>query len=415
MSTGNISGNNGIFRIGNIDVTTLVREYGAPLYVYEEKILEERFELLSSNFRGFDVFYSFKSNPNPQICSCIKRKGGFADTASIGELRLALGCGFKGSEIIYSAPGKLEEEIREALGKCIIIADSLNELEMINEVCRELGIVEEIGVRINPNYSIEGTDALEVMSGFPSKFGIDEEDLYKNIGNIGELKNIKIKGIQIYMGSQIVDYNIIYNNFLNIFKVAELCKKELGIDIGFIDFGGGFGIKYTKRDEELNIKKAGEMVQELRNSREFESISGARLIIESGRFLSGPSGYYIARVLDTKVSRGKNYAILDGGMNTFFRPVFIKENRYPIEVGNKMNLEKNKKVTLGGVMCTPIDIYEEDVMLPEVEKGDIIVFFNTGAYGYTMSLTKFITQRTAGEIYISKDSIILENNQGGKA
>lgn len=415
MFVANTVSPDGILKIGDMDVISMVKEYGAPLYVYDEKILKERFELLNSSFKGFDVFYSFKSNPNPQVCSCIKDMGGFADTASIGELRLALSCGFKSNEIIYSAPGKLEEEIREALGKCIIIADSLNELEMINEVCKELGIEEEIGIRINPDYSIEGTDALEVMSGFPSKFGIDQEALYKNIGDIRGLKNIKIKGIQIYMGSQIVDYNIIYNNFLNIFKVAELCKRELGIDIGFIDFGGGFGIKYTQRDEELNLKRAGEMVQELKNLKEFDSISGARLIIESGRFISGPSGYYIARVLDTKVSRGKNYAILDGGMNTFFRPVFIKENRYPIEVGNKMNLDKNIKITLGGVMCTPIDIFEEDVMLPEIEKGDIIVFFNTGAYGYTMSLTNFITQRKAREIYISKDGSISENKQGVKA
>lgn len=410
MTEKNRSSSNGMLKIADIYASDLVNKYGAPLYVYDEKILDERLELLSSSFRGFDVFYSFKSNPNPQICSHIKHKGGFADTASIGEVRLAQSCGFKSNEIIYSAPGKIEEEIREALGKCLIIADSLNELKMINEVCRELGIVEEVGIRINPNYSIKGTDALEVMSGFPSKFGIDQEILDKNIDYIRKLESIVVKGIQIYMGSQIVDYNIIYNNFLNIFRAALYCKNELGIDVRFIDFGGGFGIKYTEGDEELDMHKAGEMVQDLKNSKEFDSISNARLIIESGRFISGPAGHYIARVLDTKISRGKNYAILDGGMNTFFRPVFIKENRYPIDVGNKMSLEKSKKITLGGVMCTPIDIYEEDVMLPEIEKGDIIVFFNAGAYGYTMSLTKFISQRSAKEIYISKDRMIFENN-----
>lgn len=409
MDERNRSSSNGMLKIGDIEILDIVNEYGAPLYVYDEKTIEERLELLSGSFKGFDVFYSFKSNPNPQICSFIKSKGGFADTASIGEVRLAQSCGFKSNEILYSAPGKKEAEIREAIGKCIVIADSLNELKMINEVCNELGLIEEVGIRINPNYSIEGTDALEIMSGYPSKFGIDQEILDKNIDIIRTLKNVAVKGIQIYMGSQIIDYNIIYNNFLNIFKIAACCKNELGIDINFVDFGGGFGIKYTDRDEELNIQRAGEMVQELKRSKEFRSISNARLIIESGRFISGPAGYYIAKVLDTKVSRGKNYAILDGGMNTFFRPVFIKENRYPIEVGNKMHLEKNKRITLGGVMCTPIDIYEEDVMLPEIEKGDIIVFFNTGAYGYTMSLTKFISHEEAKEIYITKDKMIIEN------
>jgi diaminopimelate decarboxylase len=400
---------NGMLKIADIDVSELIKEYGAPLYVYDEKILEKRLELLSGSFKDFDIFYSFKSNPNPQVCSFIKHRGQNADTASIGEVRLAQSCGFNRHEIIYSAPGKKEAEIREAIGKCIIISDSLNELKMINEICGELGIREEVGIRINPNYSIEGSAALEVMSGYPSKFGIDQEILVKSIDFIKNLKNIEVKGIQIYMGSQIIDYNIIYSNFLNIFKVAGYCKNELGLDLEFIDFGGGFGIKYTDKDEELNIQKAGEMVGKLKNSNEFKSISNARLIIESGRFISGPAGYYIARVLDRKVSRGKNYAILDGGMNTFFRPVFIKENRYPIEVGNKMNLEKSKRITLGGVMCTPIDIYEEDVMLPEIERDDIIVFFNTGAYGYTMSLTKFISHEEVKEIYIAKDRNIIEN------
>lgn len=409
MAERNESTSNGMLRIADINVGELISDYGAPLYVYDEKILEERLGLLSESFKNFDIFYSFKSNPNPQICSFIKHKGQFADTASIGEVKLAQGCGFKKNEIIYSAPGKKESEIREALDKCIIIADSLNELKMIDEVCGDLGIREEVGIRINPNYSIEGSDALEVMSGYPSKFGIDQEILDKSMDFIKSLKNIEVKGIQIYMGSQIIDYNIIYSNFLNIFKVAAYCKDELGIDLRFIDFGGGFGIKYTGVDEELNIQRAGEMVEELKNSEEFKNISNARLIIESGRFICGPAGYYLAKVLDTKVSRGKNYAVLDGGMNTFFRPVFIKENRYPIEVGNKMNIEKSKKITLGGVMCTPIDIYEEDVMLPEIEKDDIIVFFNTGAYGYTMSLTKFISHKEAKEIYITKGKMIFEN------
>lgn len=405
----NKSSSDGMLKIGEIEVSDLVNKYGAPLYVYDEQILEKRLELLKKSFKDFDIFYSFKSNPNFQICSFIKNRGQFADTASIGEVRLAQSCGFKKNEIIYSAPGKKEEEIREALGRCIIIADSLNELKMIDKVCTDLGISEEVGIRINPNYSIESSDALEVMSGFPSKFGIDQEILDKNIGFIKNLKSVRVKGIQIYMGSQIIDYNIIYNNFLNIFKVAAYCMEKLKLHLQFIDFGGGFGIKYTDKDEELNIQKAGEMVEELKNSKEFKSVSGLRLIIESGRFISGPAGYYIAKVLDTKVSRGKNYAILDGGMNTFFRPVFIKENRYPIEVANKIDLEKNKRITLAGVMCTPIDIYEEDIMLPEIEKGDIIVFFNTGAYGYTMSLTKFISHQEAREIYITKDKTIFEN------
>lgn len=398
-----------MLKVANFEIGDIVEKYGAPLYVYDEEILEKRLELLGGSFRDFDIFYSFKSNPNPHICTLVKRKGHFADVASLGEVKLAKKCGFGKDEIIYSAPGKKEQEITEALDNCILIADSLEEIKMINEICKKKGYVQEIGIRINPNYSIEDSAALEIMSGYPSKFGIDQEMLSENMGILKGMKNIVIKGIQIYMGSGIMSHTTIYNNFFNILKVAKFCSEELKLDIQFIDFGGGFGIKYTEEDEELNIKKAGQMVEELLKTDEFKDISKARLIIESGRFICGPAGYYVAKVLDKKISRGKHYAIIDGGMNTFFRPVFIKENRYPIIVGNKINLEKNQKVTLGGVMCTPIDIFEEDVMLPELEKEDIIVFLNTGAYGYTMSLTKFISHEGAKELYISKDGNIYEN------
>jgi diaminopimelate decarboxylase len=392
--------------ISGYSVEDLAEQFGTPFYIYSEDSLRERLNILQDSFKGFDIFYSFKTNPNPDICRYIKRSGYFADTASIGELRLAVKCGFEKNEIIYSSPGKTKNDIKEAMDKCIIIADSLNELSLIDEICSEKGRKCDIGIRINPLFSLGENKAFEVMSGVPGKFGIDQEALIENIDIIKKYKNINIIGIQIYMGSQITDYKEIYNNFLNIFKVAGICAEELGFKLQFIDFGGGFGIQHTQDEPELDINKAGEMVQELKNSSEFERFKNTRLIIESGRFISGPSGVYVSKAVDIKTSRGKKYAILDGGMNTFFRPVFIKENRYPA-VSVKKTLDKNlQKITLGGIMCTPIDIFEEDVMLPEIEKGDLILFSNTGAYGYTMSLTKFISHEGAKEIYISSDGKI---------
>ena len=395
--------------IGELHIEDIVNQFGTPCYIYSERIIEEKLNLLKEHFKGFDIFYSFKANPNPHICRFIKRKGHCADAASIGELKLALQCGFQKDEIIYSAPGKTEKDIEKALGKGIIIADSLNELRMINEICIRRKVIEDIAVRINPVYSIEGPNALEIMSGLSSKFGIDQETLSGNIDFINSLSHIHIKGIQIYMGSQITNYQIIYSNFLNIFKVALFCKKELGLELDFIDFGGGFGIQYTEDDPYLNIKKAGELVQKLKESNDFKELSKLRHIIESGRFICGPAGIYVSKVVDTKESRGKKYAILEGGMNTFFRPVFIKENCYPVVVINKANEVKKEKVTLAGVMCTPLDIFEEDVLLPILSKGDLIAFFNAGAYGYTMSLTKFISHNEAKEVYVTKDKAKLEN------
>lgn len=398
-------------KVGSIKLEDLAAQYNTPLYIYSEGILQERLELLQDAFKEFDIFYSFKANPNPHICRFIKMKGHFADVASVGELRLAVESGFQQDEIIYSAPGKKEAEIDYALDKCMIIADSLQELKLINEISRNKGKITPVGIRINPEYSIQSSDALEVMSGFPSKFGIDEEALKPSMGLIGKLCNIKIIGIQIYMGSQIVEHDTIYNNFLNIFKVALFCKEELGMDLQFIDFGGGFGIQHMPEDPGLDIYKAGSRVALLKECPEFKELFKLRLIIESGRFISGPGGLYLARVLDIKSSRGKKYAIIEGGMNTFFRPVFIKENRYPIVIANKGDHPPAEKISLGGVMCTPIDIMEEDVWLPHLEKGDLVAFLNAGAYGYTMSLVNFISHSHAQELYVTTDMKVLQNKE----
>ena len=385
-----------------LNIEEIANKHRLPAYIYFQKIIERQLNILKENFKDFDIFYSFKSNPNKNICCFIKRQGLFADTASIGEVRLAEDCCFSRDEIIYSSPGKKEKEIKEALGKAIIIADSLNELQLINEVCRKQNIIEEIGIRINPDYSMGDAGANEIMSGISSKFGIDQEEIKTQINYIHSLTNVKITGLQIYMGSQIVDREILYNNFYNIFKVAAFCKAELEFDIKFIDFGGGFGVQHTIDEKGLDIEWVGKKVAELIASPEFNPLGNPRLIIESGRFISAPCGVYVTPVLDVKTSRGKKYAILDGGMNTFFRPMFMKETKYPIAVINKLDEKQREKITLGGVMCTPIDIFLEDVMLPPLEKGDILAFFNTGAYGYTMSLTKFISHDEANEIYIGR-------------
>jgi len=388
--------------IKTLNIGEIAKTNKLPAYIYYEHIIERQLNILKENFKNFDIFYSFKSNPNKDICSFIKKQGHFADTASIGGVRLAQNCGFSKNEIIYSTPGKKEEEIEEALEKAILIADSLNELQLINELCKKRNIIKEIGIRINPDYSMGKAGANEIMSGVPGKFGIDQGELKSQLNYIKELTNIKIIGIQIYMGSQIVDRDVLYNNFYNIFKIAAFCSADLGFDIKFIDFGGGFGVQHTKDEKNLDIEWVGKRVQELVASPEYESLQNSRLIIESGRFISAPCGVYVTPVLDVKSSRGKKYAILDGGMNTFFRPVFMKENKYPMAVVNKLDEKEREKITLGGVMCTPIDIFQEDAMLPPLEKGDVVAFFNTGAYGYTMSLTKFISHDEANEIYISR-------------
>lgn len=391
--------------IDDYEFLNLIKEYGSPLYVYYEREIEKNIDILKNNFRKFDVFYSMKANPNVHICSFIKDCGLSMDAASQNEVEIAVRLGFEKNKIIYSSPGKTEEDIRYAIQKCIIIADSVNEIYLIDSICKEKNIKEKIGIRINPIYSMPGTGALEVMSGVPGKFGVDEEVLYDVWRKLECCSNISISGIQIYMGSQITDEKIIFNNFRGILDVVHNLYEKFKFVPEFIDFGGGFGVKYTDKDNGLDIEKSGKIVENLLNQSKYKMFKDTRLIVESGRFICASAGYYAAKVLDVKTSRGKNFAIIDGGMNTFFRPVFIKENKYPIHKAGKNNGER-MLYSIAGIMCTPIDILAEEVLLPKLNTGDVVVFSNAGAYGYTMSLTKFISHKEASEIYISKNNKI---------
>lgn len=383
----------------------LIEKFGFPLYIYEEKQIDKQVKILKESLPDFEIYYSMKANPNPFICEFLRSKEVGADTASVNEVMKAVNAKFSKRKILYSSPAKTEEDIRKTISHCTIVADSYNELVMINKVGKERNEKIEVGLRINPNYSIRTEDALEIMGGNPSKFGVDEETLKDKKRLIKDLEYIEITGIHVYMGSQILDYKIIYNNFEHIFKLAEFCMTTMEWELSFIDFGGGFGVPYLSDDQPLNLKVLKPMLQNLVEKQRIIRKEKVRLIVESGRFLVTEAGRFITKIIDIKESRGKKFLLIHGGMNGFFRPVFLNL-RHSITLPLKNKESEKEVVSIGGNLCTPIDLLAKDILLPKAEIGDILCINNAGSYGYTMSLKEFISHTQPKEIYISKNNDI---------
>jgi diaminopimelate decarboxylase len=233
------------------------------------------------------------------------------------------------------------------------------------------------------------------MVGGPSKFGFDEESVIQDIRGV-ELASARLAGIHVYSASQVLDPGFISKHIDYVADLALSIADRLGFDLRCVDFGGGFGVPYEESESELDLEPISHAAADVRRRLEGRA-PGCRLIFEIGRYSLAESGVFITRALRVKQSRGTCFVITDGGMNHFTRPVFMRV-RHPVRILNKIALGRDTVCSIGGPICTPIDIVAPDVLLPPPEAGDLVGIFNAGAYGYTMSMMNFMSMGAPGEV-----------------
>jgi len=394
-------------------IEKLMLQYDAPFYIYDESIISEQIEILSENFSRFEFLYSLKSNPYTPIVNFIASRGFGADAASVEEVIIAHKAGLSYEKILYSSPGKTRNNIEKALDKSIIVADSYNELSLINDVAKQMKLHIKVGLRINPDYN------MDIEKGVSSKFGVDEETIIKHRDFINGLSNIKIVGIHVHLRSQVLDHRILYRYYEKIFEVALFCNEAMGWKLEFINFGGGLGIAYSLSDDNpLDLKQLSNECENL--FQRFKNKFNARLIIETGRFVVCEAGQYVTHIVDIKESRGTKYLIVENGLNGFLRPciaellmaytvkgsklqgcepLFTAKNAFEFTI---LKREKSflEKVSIVGNLCTSADIMAKDVMLPNCNIGDILVVSKAGSYSYTLTPMLFSGHRAALQFYI---------------
>ena len=361
----------------------------APCYLYDEKEIRNACSELKTKLTGFDFLYSVKANPFEPIVCCVADEGFGADAASPGEVMESLKCGIDPENIYYSAPGKTKDDILLTAGKCVLIADSLNEICMVQQIAADKGESIPIGIRIHPGFTMDGNPQSS------SKFGIDLENLQGLKNTLNNCPDVLPAGIHVHLKSQVQDVRKLAAYYLNIMETALMLKKELMMEIRFINFGSGIGTVYDPNaDQPVDLK---ELAEELQRIHEINRELHARLLIETGRFVVCNAGRYITPVVDKKVSHGTTYLIVRNGLNGFIRPaiasmlkkivgdqipgmepLFTKEKEFEIRVLND-NAEQ-ETVTVVGNLCTAMDTIRENVTMNKAEIGDLIGISNAGSY-----------------------------------
>lgn len=388
-------------------------------YLYDESVILENTTRLKNDFSNVDFLYSMKTNPHPMVVKTILSQGFGVDAASLAEAVMGHENGVSKDMIQYSAPGKTPQEIEAALGISTLIADSLNEVILIDKAAEKAGIVAEIGVRINPDFTFYSD------KGIPAKFGIDEEAAYEAVPFWKSLKNIRVVGIHVHSRSQELDAKILGKYYENMFRLAEEMQGRLGYALKFVNMGSGIGIPFSLNDSPVDTAYLGEKMSEL-TAAFGAKLPEARIFIETGRYCSGKSGIYATKVLDKKVSRGKTFVILDNTLNGFIRPSIIQfvmgftkeENpaaneplftsRDAFEFIALNDETETEEVNLVGNLCTGQDIAAKDIILPRLNVGDVVVMTNAGAYAASITPMQFSTHVPPAQLFLTADGRVIE-------
>ena len=389
--------------IGNIKLTQLAQRVGqTPFYAYDRQLLTQRVNEVRRDMPAdLKIHFAIKANPMPALVHHMATLVDGFDLASAKEMQNALNTTMASEHISIAGPGKRPEELSQAIAAGITIhVESVNELETIAQIEQDTGIQAHIAIRINPAFELKASGMK--MGGGPKQFGIDEEQLPNVLKRIKILK-LDFIGFHIYSGSQNLKAESIIDAQQKSLDLSDKLSEYCPGAIKKLKIGGGYGIPYFPGEKPLDIKQVGDALEKAMNHFKTNNPQ-TEIIIELGRYLVGEAGIYVSQVIDKKVSRGQTYLVVDGGLHHHLAASgnfgqVIRKN-YPVSIGNKMQNTKMETVNIVGPLCTPLDILGDKILLPESEIGDFVVVHQSGAYGYTASPHKFLSQPECVEIIV---------------
>ena len=349
--------------------------FGTPLYVYDLSIIESQYKKLQNAFKSLDnykVYFASKSLSNISILKFIKNLGLGLDAGYLEEIKIGMKCGINKDEILYTPNGVDFSEIQEA--KSLGVKINLDSLESIKEFSKYYPN-QSISIRINPGRYAGGNENISVGHS-NSKFGIPEEFL-EDLIMMDEKRKIKVTGLHIHTGSDIIKNNQFDEGIKKIFSIATKFKR-----IESIDLGGGIKIPYFSGDTETNLEDYASIIE--KEYKKFKNKTGKelKLIFEPGKFLVSDSGYFITRVNYIKKSHNNCFAQVNSGFNHFIRPTLYKSYHEVVNLSNPS--DQKEEYTIVGYICEK-DTFAEKRKVSKISKDDILCFKNAGAYGYNMS------------------------------
>ncbi len=389
--------------VGGIPLERLVDRVGqTPFYAYDRALLTRRVaELRAALPASIKLHYAMKANPMPAVVSHMARLVDGIDVASGGELRVALDSGADPHEISFAGPGKRHAELRQAVAAGILInIESFREVAELAAIRQATGLPARVAVRVNPDFELKGSGMK--MGGGPKQFGVDAEQVPELLAEIGKA-GLAFEGFHLFAGSQNLRPEAIVEAQRKCFELALRLAESAPAPVKFLNLGGGFGIPYFPGEQHLDLSSIGANLAAIA-AEAGEKMPHAQIVIELGRYLVGEAGIYVTKVLDRKVSRGHVFLVVDGGLHHHLSASgnfgqVIRKN-YPVTIGNRMDQPAAESVSVVGPLCTPLDLLADKMNLAHAEPGDLVVIFQSGAYGATASPRGFLSQPDLLEVLV---------------
>ena len=363
-------------------VAEKLAKYETPFYLYDIGLLDQTLESLMSiaSKYGYKIHYAIKANYDPRLLQIIRKHGVGIDCASGNEVRCAIEAGFDPKSIVYAGVGKRDKEIRYAIEQNILAinCESIEELDLVNELAAEAGKVVNIALRVNPDIDPKTNHCIDTGQA-DSKFGISYEEILDSVEHIRSLKNVDVIGMHIHIGSQIRELHV-FENMCNKVNVIVENLTKLGFEIEFVDVGGGLGINYDMPENEPipNFASVFAIIKQ------HLKVGNREVHFEFGRSIIGQCGELITKVLYNKTTAtGRRLVIVDGSMTELIRPA-LYGSYHNIE-NITSTAESRLKYTIVGTACESTDVCDENVSLPITKRGDLLTIKSAGAYGMSMA------------------------------
>ncbi|NOD89263.1 MULTISPECIES: diaminopimelate decarboxylase [unclassified Ruegeria] len=383
----------------DVPVSEIAAAVGTPFYVYSTATLQRHFKLFDDALDGTDhlVCYAMKAASNQAILKTLAQAGAGMDVVSGGEYLRAKAAGVPGDKIVFSGVGKTADEIRTALTGGIrqFNVESEPEMDVINAVALELGVVAPITVRVNPDVDAK-THAKIATGKSENKFGIPIARASEVYAHADNLPGLEVIGIDVHIGSQLTElepFELAYS------KVAELTEqlRAEGHNIRRLDLGGGLGIPYTRSNDAPPLPvEYGALIKKTLGHLDCE------IEIEPGRLIAGNAGLMVSKVIYVKSGEGRDFLILDGAMNDLIRPAMYEAHHDIVAVQEPAAGVEQQPYDIVGPVCESGDTFAKQRNMPPLKSGDLIAFRSAGAYGAVMA-SEYNTRPLIPEVLVNGD------------
>ncbi len=389
--------------VGGIPLERLAHRAGqTPFYAYDRQMILRRIAQVRAVLpNGVHLHYAVKANPMPALLSCLAPVVDGMDVASGRELLAALDAGCSPSSISFAGPGKREGELRQALAAGVLLhIESSREVELLARLSAEMALPARVAVRVNPDFELRGAGMR--MGGGAQVFGVDLEQVPTLLARIAQT-GLQFEGFHVYAGSQVLKAELLAELIDRSVSMLLQLQAHLPGPVLQVNLGGGWGIPYFPNEQPLDVQpvRSALLAAQQRLHGQWPQ---ARLVVELGRFLVAEAGVYVVRVLERKISRGEVFLVTDGGLHHHLAATGnfgqVLRRNYPVAVAQRADEPSLEQVSVVGPLCTPLDVLAHKVALPRAEAGDLVVIFQSGAYGATASPQAFLGHPPCVEILV---------------